>query len=130
MYNFTTCTSSNYKVHLDNVNTKLRVCVCVCVCAQSCVIEVLGVTTLTKEENTERRKANGGLIAGFITAQGRATEQDTSGFVFNKCSIVGVGKAFLGRAYRGYSRVLFCNTNMADVIVHQGWDSWGYQGQV
>ncbi|CAA7047256.1 unnamed protein product [Microthlaspi erraticum] len=97
---------------------------------QSCVIEVLGVTTLTKEESTEGDKMDGGLIPGFITAQGRETEQDTSGFVFNGCSIVGVGKAFLGRAYRSYSRVFFCSTNMADVIVQQGWDSWSYQGQV
>lgn len=93
------------------------------------MIDVLGVTTL-REEEMESEKVNGGLIAGFITAQGRESEQDTSGFVFNGCSIVGVGKAFLGRAYRGYSRVLFCNTNMADVIVTQGWDAWAYPGQV
>ncbi|ESQ29671.1 hypothetical protein EUTSA_v10023834mg, partial [Eutrema salsugineum] len=93
---------------------------------QNCVIDVLGVISTTAKEE----EANKGLMAGFITAQGRETEQDTSGFVFNGCSITGVGKAFLGRAYRGYSRVIFYNTNMADVIVAQGWDSWSYPRQV
>ncbi|CAN8244816.1 unnamed protein product [Cochlearia groenlandica] len=92
---------------------------------QGCVIEVLGVTTLVEGVNE-----NGGMIAGFITAQGRETEQDTSGFVFNGCSIVGVGKAFLGRAYRGYSRVIFSNTQMSNVVVTQGWDAWAYPKQV
>ena len=45
---------------------------------QTCVIEVLGVITLATEE-----EVNGGLIAGFITVQGRENEQDTTGFMFN-----------------------------------------------
>ncbi|CAN7073327.1 unnamed protein product, partial [Brassica oleracea var. botrytis] len=59
----------------------------------------------------------------------RESEQDTSGFVFNKCVIKGTGKTFLGRAYRGYSRVVFYGTHMSNVVVPQGWDAWHYKGQ-
>ncbi|CAH2047125.1 unnamed protein product [Thlaspi arvense] len=92
---------------------------------QSCVIDILGVIKTAKEEQVNR----GRLIGGFITAQGRETEQEPNGFVFNECSIIGVGKAFLGRAYRNYSRVIFFNTYMADVIVPQGWDPWSFRGK-
>ncbi|XP_010544456.1 PREDICTED: probable pectinesterase 29 [Tarenaya hassleriana] len=60
-----------------------------------------------------------GGTPGFITAQGRESEQDTSGFVFIMC----------GRAYRRYSRVLFSRTIMSDIVVPQGWDAWNYAGQ-
>ncbi|VVB00069.1 unnamed protein product [Arabis nemorensis] len=89
---------------------------------QKCTIYVRGVTS------TEVVK-DGGMLLGFITAQGRESEQDTSGFVFNNCVIKGNGKAFLGRAYRGYSRVVFYGTNMLNVIVPQGWNAWYYKGQ-
>ncbi|KAL1192359.1 putative pectinesterase 10 [Cardamine amara subsp. amara] len=68
-------------------------------------------------------------LAGDITAQGRNTEDNTSGFVFQQCTIVGSGKAYLGRAYRRYSRVLFSRTYMSNVVVPQGWDAWKYKGQ-
>ncbi|XP_019093278.1 PREDICTED: probable pectinesterase 29 [Camelina sativa] len=93
---------------------------------QSCIIEVMGVTTATASND----EVNRGLIAGYITAQGRGTEKETSGFVFSGCAIFGPGKAFLGRAYGGYSRVVFSNTNMANVIVPQGWDSWTHPKEV
>ncbi|CAF2152316.1 hypothetical protein BRARA_A02274 [Brassica rapa] len=89
---------------------------------QNCVINVKGVTSKKMVNNRE-------MLAGFITAQGRESEQDTSGFVFNKCVIKGTGKAFLGRAYRGYSRVVFYGTHMSNVVVPQGWDAWHYKGQ-
>lgn len=89
---------------------------------QNCVIYVNGVTS-------KEMVNDGGMLAGFITAQGRESEQDTSGFVFNNCVIKGDGKAFLGRAYRGHSRVVFYGTKMSNVIVPQGWDAWYYKGQ-
>ena len=49
--------------------------------------------------------------------------------MFNKCVIKGTGKTFLGRAYRGYSRVVFYGTHMSNVVVPQGWDAWHYKGQ-
>ncbi|EFH39063.1 predicted protein, partial [Arabidopsis lyrata subsp. lyrata] len=62
------------------------------------------------------------MLTGFITAKGRESEEDTSGFVFKNCEIKGSGKAFLGR-------VVFYETNMSSVIVHPGWDAWKYKGQ-
>ncbi|KAJ4877313.1 putative pectinesterase 52 [Raphanus sativus] len=89
---------------------------------EKCVIYVKGVT---KDESVK----SGALMAGFITAQGRQSEQDTSGFVFKYCTIKGDGKAYLGRAYRDYSRVVFYATSMSNVIVPQGWDAWHYKGK-
>ncbi|WZZ13621.1 hypothetical protein YC2023_106710 [Brassica napus] len=73
---------------------------------EKCVIYVKG---MTKDEMVE----GGAMLPGFITAQGRQSEQDTSGFVFKYCAIKGDGTAFLGRAYRGYSRVVFYATSMS-----------------
>ncbi|MQL90515.1 hypothetical protein Taro_023109 [Colocasia esculenta] len=41
-------------------------------------------------------------VPGFVTAQGRAAPGDLGGFVFNGCSVVGEGKAYLGRAWGDY----------------------------
>ncbi|PIN11559.1 Pectinesterase [Handroanthus impetiginosus] len=62
--------------------------------------------------------------AGYITAQGRSEANETNGFVFKNCNIVGNGKTFLGRPWRDYARVVFYNTTMSDIIVPQGWDPW------
>ncbi|KAL1208668.1 putative pectinesterase 29 [Cardamine amara subsp. amara] len=82
---------------------------------QNCIIYVKAV-------------ASKAMLAGYITAQGRGSEKDTSGFVFNNCEIKGDGMAYLGRAYRSHSRVVFYGTNMSNVIVPQGWDAWYYKG--
>ncbi|KAH0909870.1 hypothetical protein HID58_033191 [Brassica napus] len=89
---------------------------------EKCVIYVKG---MTKDEMVE----GGAMLPGFITAQGRQSEQDTSGFVFKYCAIKGDGTAFLGRAYRGYSRVVFYATSMSNVVVPQGWDAWLNKGE-
>ncbi|KAL1194198.1 putative pectinesterase 10 [Cardamine amara subsp. amara] len=89
---------------------------------KNCVINVKGVTSKGVVKG-------GGMLPGFITAQGRENEKETSGFVFKNCVINGDGMASLGRAYRGYSRVVFYETNIANIIVPQGWDAWDYKGQ-
>ncbi|ESQ38732.1 hypothetical protein EUTSA_v10029493mg, partial [Eutrema salsugineum] len=89
---------------------------------QNCVIHVKGV--VSNEMVNE-----GQLLPGFITAQGRESEQDTSGFVFKYCKIEGDGNASLGRAYRGYSRVVFYESSMSNIITPEGWDAWLYKGQ-
>uniref|UniRef100_A0A0D3E5N7 pectinesterase n=1 Tax=Brassica oleracea var. oleracea TaxID=109376 RepID=A0A0D3E5N7_BRAOL len=89
---------------------------------KKCVIYVKGMTRNKMVEG-------GAMLPGFITAQGRQSEQDTSGFVFKYCAIKGDGTAFLGRAYRGYSRVVFYATSMSNVIVPQGWDAWLNKGE-
>ncbi|KAL6132784.1 hypothetical protein ACLB2K_065023 [Fragaria x ananassa] len=64
--------------------------------------------------------------AGFTTAQGRESANETTGFVFKHCYVSGSGPIFLGRSYRNYSRVLFAGTYMEDIITPEGWNllSW------
>ncbi|KAL5228192.1 hypothetical protein ABZP36_016457 [Zizania latifolia] len=69
------------------------------------------------------------VAAGFITAQGRSSEADTSGFVFKSCTVGGATPAYLGRAWRGYARVVFYQTAMSAAVVRPGWDAWNYKGK-
>ncbi|XP_038889344.1 probable pectinesterase 66 [Benincasa hispida] len=66
---------------------------------------------------------------GFITAQGRKSATDPSGFVFKRCTITGSGKALLGRAYGPFSRVIFEDAIMGTVVAPDGWDAWNFKGQ-
>ncbi|KAK6914559.1 Pectinesterase, catalytic [Dillenia turbinata] len=61
---------------------------------------------------------------GYITAQKRSASKEASGFVFKKCEVSGNGKAYLGRPWGRYSRVLFYQTFLSNVIVPEGWDTW------
>lgn len=70
-----------------------------------------------------------GYQYGYITAQGLQAANDPSGFVFSRCTVTGTFKAYLGRAYREYSRVLFIDSYLSDVIVPQGWDAWRAKGK-
>lgn len=65
---------------------------------------------------------------GFITAQARNSENDTSGFVFRGGSVVGSGQVNLGRAYGPYSRVIFYGTDFSSVVSPEGWDAWDFSG--
>ncbi|KAG2294153.1 hypothetical protein Bca52824_040822 [Brassica carinata] len=85
--------------------------------SKKCVINVLGATLKPG-------------VAGYITAQGRTNPYDASGFVFTDSLVYGSGKAFLGRPWRSYARVIFYNTDLTDVVVPQGWDSWHFGGHV
>ncbi|KAA8545261.1 hypothetical protein F0562_020045 [Nyssa sinensis] len=68
------------------------------------------------------------ISAGYITAQGRQSPADPSGFVFSRGFVFGSGQAYLGRAYGPYSRVIFVGTSMGEVVIPQGWDAWQYTG--
>ncbi|KAL9430576.1 hypothetical protein AB3S75_025881 [Citrus x aurantiifolia] len=63
---------------------------------------------------------------GYITAQGRNSTDDPSGFVFTSCQFLGSGKAYLGRAYGAFSRVIIVNSVLTDIVEPQGWDAWHY----
>ncbi|EEF44239.1 Pectinesterase U1 precursor, putative [Ricinus communis] len=63
---------------------------------------------------------------GFITAQGRTNPSDANGFVFKRCNVFGRGSAYLGRPWRGYSRVLFYQSNFTNVIHPEGWNAWDF----
>ncbi|KAM1036640.1 hypothetical protein ACFX13_032254 [Malus domestica] len=67
-------------------------------------------------------------VAGFITAQGRDNPKDPNGFVFKDCKVTGTGSTFLGRPWRGYSRVIFYNSNFSNVVVPEGWAPWNMVG--
>ncbi|KAI3469966.1 hypothetical protein Pfo_026629 [Paulownia fortunei] len=75
---------------------------------------------------------NAGILdpgsTGFIAAQARASPTDTAGFVFKQCNVTGKGKTFLGRAWKAYSRAIYYDSFLSDIVVPQGWDAWTYVG--
>ncbi|PON41032.1 Pectinesterase, Tyr active site [Trema orientale] len=64
------------------------------------------------------------FIDGSLTAHGRASKEDDTGFVFANCTIGGTGKVWLGRAWRPFSRVVFALTTMSDIIAPEGWNDF------
>ncbi|KAH6761750.1 Pectin lyase-like superfamily protein [Perilla frutescens var. hirtella] len=62
---------------------------------------------------------------GAVTAQGRNSILDESGFSFVKCKVTGSGALYLGRAWGPFSRVVFSYTYMDNIIIPKGWYNWG-----
>jgi len=67
-------------------------------------------------------------ILGSITAQDRKVDDDTSGFVFLKGKVYGVGEVYLGRVTAPDSRVIFADTYLSKTINPAGWTTIGYTG--
>ncbi|OIT29418.1 PREDICTED: probable pectinesterase 8 [Nicotiana attenuata] len=63
-------------------------------------------------------------INGAVTAHGRATKDENSGFAFVNCTLGGTGRIWLGRAWRPYSTVIFANTYMTDIVAPEGWNDF------
>jgi pectin methylesterase-like acyl-CoA thioesterase len=63
-------------------------------------------------------------VNGAVTANGRSSKDENSGFSFVNCTIGGTGHVWLGRAWRPYSRVVFVSTTMTDVIAPEGWNNF------
>ncbi|KAK9713286.1 hypothetical protein RND81_06G017000 [Saponaria officinalis] len=61
---------------------------------------------------------------GAITAQRRQTWEENTGFYFTNCKITGLNACTLGRPWGNYSRVVFANTQMSNVVLPYGWDDW------
>ncbi|ESQ39376.1 hypothetical protein EUTSA_v10001795mg [Eutrema salsugineum] len=66
---------------------------------------------------------------GTITAQGRQSPKDNGGFLFKDCTVTGIGKALLGRAWQPYARVIFYRSKFCNAILPIGWDAWRAKGQ-
>ncbi|XP_026398062.1 pectinesterase 31-like [Papaver somniferum] len=65
---------------------------------------------------------------GYITAQGRKSADEPTGYVFLRCTITGNGGnsyAYLGRPWGPFGRVVFAYTYIDDCIKHEGWHNWG-----
>lgn len=63
-------------------------------------------------------------INGAVTAQGRASKDENSGFAFVNCTVGGTGRIWLGRAWRPFSRVVFLFASMTDIIAPEGWNDF------
>ncbi|MEO8112639.1 MAG: pectinesterase family protein [Ginsengibacter sp.] len=62
----------------------------------------------------------------YITAAS-TPEGAAFGFVFKNCALTaspGINKAYLGRPWRKYARVVFINSTMGNFIVPEGWSDW------
>jgi len=74
---------------------------------QNCEIRTLGDSGLT-----------------FITAQARKSNKEDNGFSFVHCELTGTGTgAYLGRAWFGYSTVIFSYCNMDNIFNKAGWSN-------
>ncbi|KAK3017703.1 hypothetical protein RJ639_003296 [Escallonia herrerae] len=63
-------------------------------------------------------------IPGYITAQRRSSPNDTDGFVFKDCNVVGTGSTYLGRARKDFA--LSVVLLLIPVRHHscRGWNAW------
>ncbi|GMY17073.1 putative pectinesterase 55 [Fagus crenata] len=63
---------------------------------------------------------------GYITAHGRDSDDDPSGYVFKNCKFTGNGKAYLGRSWRPFARVIIADSVLLEVVEPQGWADMTY----
>ncbi|WOL12277.1 hypothetical protein Cni_G21043 [Canna indica] len=64
------------------------------------------------------------FVDGTVTAHCRTSADENTGFAFVNCSIGGTGRIWLGRAWRPFSRVIFANTFMTDIVAPEGWNDF------
>lgn len=64
---------------------------------------------------------------GYITANGREAEENKSIYVFNNAHVSGTSgpsSTVLGRPWRQFSRVVFQDSWLGDVVKPEGWAPW------
>lgn len=64
------------------------------------------------------------VSTGSLTAQKRMSSDEDTGFSFVDCAVTGAGHVYLGRAWGPYSRVVFAQTWLTDIIIPEGWQDW------
>ncbi|KAF5930092.1 hypothetical protein HYC85_030965 [Camellia sinensis] len=64
------------------------------------------------------------VINRVVTAHGRASKDENSGFAFVNCIVGGTGRIWLGRAWRPFSTVVFAYTQMIDIVAPEGWNDF------
>lgn len=98
---------------------------------QKCDLDVAtSLLVADHDDLNDGRHHNDVGVSAYITAQGRESADESSGFVFSYCSVIGKGPALLGRAYRNYSRVVCYKTHMDDIISPEGWNPWFNENHV
>ncbi|CAH9123105.1 unnamed protein product [Cuscuta epithymum] len=63
-------------------------------------------------------------VNGAVTAHGRSSKDEDSGFAFVNCTLGGTGRIWLGRAWRPFSTVVFSKTFMTDIVAPEGWNDF------
>ncbi|OAY36067.1 probable pectinesterase/pectinesterase inhibitor 51 [Manihot esculenta] len=89
------------------------------------------ILIVPRQENPEKGEQN------TVTAHGRTDPAQSTGFVFQNCSISGtaeymalynsnpkVHKNYLGRPWKEYSRVVYINCSFEALISAEGWMPW------
>jgi PelA/Pel-15E family pectate lyase len=64
---------------------------------------------------------------GYVTAHYRTSDQENTGFVFDRCRLTGTDTGsgvYLGRPWRPYARVVFIECWLGPHIKPEGWDNW------
>ena len=80
---------------------------------------IYGNGTAYFEDSTITSKA-----AGYVTAQGRESSSETSGFVFKDCTVTGSASnssVTLGRPWQAYARVVYDSCWLSAMIKSVGW---------
>ncbi|CAH1430744.1 unnamed protein product [Lactuca virosa] len=65
-----------------------------------------------------------GELQSWITAQAREMDETDTGYVFVHCPVTGLGQGwYLGRAWKGFSRVVFAYSKLGPIVDPKGWSS-------